>query len=123
MPTILSRCQEIKFFYNGKYEVSQEEQKVLQDLQKIMNSDLAEKFNYAKKVNLENGNFGKILTVLQKCLRQMLLAKIGSINFKGQGYSILKLKKNLRLIENLSHQSDITNINNKLALEVLLMEM
>ncbi len=118
--TILSRCQEIKFFYNGKYEISNDEKIILSGLEKIINSKLAEKFQYAKSANLEGENFGKILMVLRKYFRNLLISQVE--NSQSAGYSIEKLRKILELIEHISHQSQLYNINNKMALEVILLE-
>ena len=127
LPTIFSRCQQIKLFSTEKYEISPEEKIVMQDLLKIINSDLAEKFKYAKSVNLEEGNFNKVLNILQRYFRQLLLIKIGVIS-KNQvveikDFTIGQIKKVLELIENLIYQADKTNTNKKLALEILLMEI
>lgn len=122
LPTIFSRCQQVKFFHKESYVFSQDEQKVFQDLKGILAADLSEKFNYVKNVNLEGGNFNKILNILQKHFRQLLLAKIGLINTIEQEYTVGRLKKNLRLIEDFIYKSNIANINQKLALEILLME-
>ena len=97
MPTIFSRCQQVKFFHKESYVFSQDEQKVFQDLKGILAADLSEKFNYVKNVNLEGGNFNKILNILQKHFRQLLLAKIGLINTIEQEYTVGRLKKNLTI--------------------------
>jgi len=127
LPTIISRCQEIKFFKIGKYESSKEEQKILEDLLSIARSDLAIKFQYAKKINFEELNLNKILEILQRYFRDLLLFKIGAIkkmeeNFFNH-YSIPRVRKVIKLIENINHQLNITNVNPKLALEIVLMEM
>lgn len=123
LPTIFSRCQHIKFFYKVSNELSESEKKTMQELKKIIYSDLAEKFKYAKNVNLEEGNFNKILNILQKYFRQLLLSKISAINFTEKKYPISKIKNNLELIEDLIYKSDTANVNKKLALEILLMEI
>ena len=119
LPTITSRCQHVKFFNKNSYEFSEEEKKSIQELKIILKSDLAEKFEYTKKANLDGDRFGKILLVLQKYFRELLIDNIKS----GNNQSYLKFRDNLRLIEKLSHQSDTSNINQKLALEVLLLEL
>lgn len=123
LPTIFSRCQQVKFFDNGKYEISKDEQKVLSDLKVIISSELAEKFRYAKNVNLEEGNLSNMLRILQKYFRQLLLASIGVGSIKDTSYSMPKLKNNLTLIENLLYQTSTSHVNKKLALEVLLLEL
>lgn len=127
LPTITSRCQEIKFFQVKKYEFSKDEQEILQDLLAVLKSDLAVKFQYAKKINLEEGSLNKILEILQRHLRNLLLSKIGVVSggqtVENGDFSIKQLEKAIKLIDKINHQSNIANINNKLALEVLLMEL
>jgi len=121
--TISSRCQEIKFIdYLSNLEVDEE----LNNLLKVIDLDLAEKFRYAKSVNLEGDNFNRILNKLQRYFRDLILIEIGVITnsqFKKEGRSVKKLKKIIELIDNIEYQSNIYNINNKLALEVILMEI
>ena len=151
LPTIFSRCQAMKFFPVGKYKESKEEQNILQELLSIMHSELAVKFNYAKKINLEGDNFNIILRGLQRHFRNLMLMKIGVIkeinppkpvrpgangtkgreNYPQNGnsrpgasnYSVQTLKKIMRLIEALHKQMAETNASPKLALEILLMEI
>ncbi len=124
LSTIFSRCQTIKFFPVEKYKESQEQQRILQDLLSVIYSELAVKFQYAKKINLEGDNLNKILEVLQRYFRNLLFAKIGiGKSVVENNHSILKLKKIIRLIETLNMQISTTNANPKLALEILLMEI
>lgn len=123
LPTILSRCQMIKFFPSKKYEFSPEQKAILQNLLLILGQDLAEKFLFTKNVNLENGSVHKILEVLQRHFRSLLLIKIGVVKGEAPKYSVEKLEKILRLIEAISHQVETSNSSPKLALEVLLLEL
>lgn len=127
LPTILSRCQVVTFFPVGANLATREEQNKLQELLGIISGELAVKFQYTKKVNLEGDNANKILNVLQRYFRNMLLAKIGvmlmPISPQFSNYSIEKLKKIIRLIEVLQKQLSTTNANPKLALEILLIEI
>lgn len=122
LSTILSRCQQLKFFQKNLGVLSKDEEMMLQDVKKILGANLAEKFNYVKHTNLESGRYAKLLTVLQKYFRQLLLAKIG-IGKLQEDYPIEKLKNILTLLEKLSYQADTANVNQKLALEVLLLEL
>ncbi len=130
LPTIVSRCQEIKFFYTSKYEITKDEEKIFKNLQNVIGTDLAEKFQYAKLADLSGENFNKILNILQKYFRSLLLAKIEKNtslkihpNDLDDKYSIRRLKTILELTDKISRQSDTTNLNNKLALEIILMEI
>ncbi len=135
LPTIFSRCQSI-FFKNSRTDAELyadlRGNDAMRDLLNVINLDLSEKFKYTKAVNLEGDNFNKILNGLQRHFRNLLLAKIGvecdanilmHTNNTNNDYSIEKLKKIIRLIDDLNYQSNISNINNKLALEVILLEI
>ena len=122
--TITSRCQEVTFFLSQKEKLLETEQVEFGELLTIINSDLATKFQYAKKVNLEGDNFNNILYFLQKYFRKFLLIEIGALKGeKTHNYSLEKLKNIIRLIENINYQTIKSNLNNKLALEVLLLEI
>lgn len=113
LPTIISRCQQIKFF--GRPEISPElkkqEEKILQEITRVFSADLSEKFKYAKSLDFENQSLSQILEVLQKYFRNLLLS--GSVD------SI----KALKLIDEINFKIATTNASPKLALEVLLMQL
>jgi len=125
LPTIYSRCQQVKFFKPKNLpeneEKSGKEKEILKDLIPVLDSDFAEKFKYAKSIDFEQQKLGDILGVLQKYLRNILLQKITSEKTSGK-YSISDLKRILNLIEDLNKKLLFTNANQKLALEILLME-
>ena len=124
LPTIFSRCQTITFFPTQKYSASTEQKKLLQELLPVISSELAIKFQYAKKVNLEGDNFAAILEALQRYFRNEMLVKIGVVKQQEvSSYSLEKLKKIINLIERLHQQMLTANANAKLALEILLMEI
>lgn len=127
LPTITSRCQEMKFFQIGEHQSSEDEQKILKELLNIMTSDLAVKFQYAKNVNLDEGNLNKILGILQRYFRDLLLLKIGvtlkTPVIESKNFTIGQIKKAIKLIGDISHQSNTTNVNSKLALEIVLLEL
>lgn len=124
LATIFSRCQNIKFFPQHMYKASPAEQKTLKELLPMLNAELAAKFQYTKKVNLEGNNFNKIMEALQRYFRDLLLARIGvEKSVLENNYSVVKLKKIIRLIESLNNQISMTNANPKLALEILLLEL
>ncbi len=123
LPTIFSRCQQFKFFKRGSEDILSEDKKFFEDITRVIKMDLAEKFAYSKNINLEGDNFSKILRNLEKYFRQRLLAKIGLPKYGGGNHTLEKLKKILKLIESLSYQSSMYNINQKMALEILLLEL
>ncbi len=127
LPTIFSRCQTLKFFkpkdLPKNSEKIEREQKILKDLLPVLNSSLAEKFKYVKSLDFssqggsafggEQQKLGEILEVLQKHFREILLTD----------YSNKKVKNIINLIEDLNNKFIFTNVNPKLALEILLMEL
>lgn len=124
LPTIVSRCQTINFFSGENYQAPPQEKKLLAELLPVLSSELAVKFQYAKKANVEGENFTTILEVLQRYFRNMMLASIGVAKAEvTNAYSVEKLKKIIRFIETLRTQAAVTNINAKLALEILLLEL
>lgn len=136
LPTIFSRCQQIKFF--GKPELNQQdiekEKSILKEFLKITNSSLSEKFKYAKAVDSEERNVSEILQALEKYYRYILFLKSGINDSELKNYMpeppqslmekpISKLKEDIKLIENINNKITFTNANSKLALEVLLMNI
>jgi len=118
LPTISSRCQTITFFTKNLRDIQ-----LPKELESVIHADLAEKFKYAKGVNLEGDYFNQILDGLQQYFRNMLLGKIGVTKVAENNYSIEKLQKIITLLQTLSYQAKIYNINKKLALELLLLEL
>ncbi len=111
LPTIYSRCQQIKFskpknLPQNKEKLEKEEE-ILKNLISVLDSDLAEKFKYVKAIDFEKQKATDIIYVLQKYLRK----------------DIIKNKKSLELTEEINKNLIFTNSSPKLALEILLMEI
>lgn len=121
LPTIFSRCQHLTFLSKAKYEVSNQEQGILQNLLQVKDADLAVKFNYAKQAGVDSEQVSNILVILQKHFRQVFFSNI--ISGQGSTQDILKLKKNIELLEHIHYQVSATNVNPKLALEIVLLEL
>ena len=135
LETILSRSQTIKFF--GRKSLSQEkidrQNKILQEVLKIIPLSFSEKFKYAKSFDFEKQKLQEFLEVLQKYFRHLMFTKVGvsndlsndfqKQNFPLNNYSVLKIKKNIKLIEEIQIKIMFSNVNQKLALEVLLMQL
>jgi len=124
LPTIISRCQTIKFLRPKDLPLNSErlekDQEILKDLMPIINSNLADKFKYAKSIDFEQQDLGEILEVMQKYFRKQLLDNISDPPRLGEAGK--KAKKFLELSEEISKNLLFTNANPKLALEILLME-
>jgi len=132
LQTINSRCQTIKFFKPKDLPVNSErlkkEEEILKELIPVINSNLADKFKYVKSIDFEKQNLSEILEVMQKYLRRLLLVETGVEKKKENDVpglincSIKKIKNIINLVENINNKLLFTNVNPKLALEILLME-
>jgi DNA polymerase-3 subunit delta' len=133
LDTIRSRCQQIKFF--GKAEETQEEikrgEEILGHILKVSGADMAVKFQYAKSVDFEEISLQEILIVLEKYSRYLVFKKaigdqkgyFANIKSPMESYSVEKLRNIIELIEEINTKATFTNINQKLALENLLLEI
>ena len=106
----------------SKSEISPDEQKVMSDLQRILGADLAEKFSFAKNTNLEGENFANIINILQKFFRKELISKI-MMQSSGTKYSVFKVRNILNTLQKISHKASTSNINQKMALEIILLDL
>ncbi len=121
LETILSRCQTISFSTPKNLpqnpEKVKKEEALLKELLAVANSNLADKFKYAKAFDFETQDFGEVLELLQKHLREELLKEV-----ENKGSNLLKIKNLINLVEDLNKKLLFTNASPKLALEILLME-
>lgn len=92
-----------------------EREKIISDFEKISSSDIAERFKYAKDYYPK---LKEILDVLLDYFRDALVLKI-----KKEDRSVLKIKKTISFIQYIKYLSSTTNINPRLALEILLLEV
>jgi len=94
---------------------------VISDLIKMSNSDLAFRFQYAKNLT---GEFQNLKDTLDIWLRHFRSVLISSINGTFQtGYSLNKLGDIIKLIQETNFLISTTNVNPRLALEILMMEL
>jgi len=154
-PTILSRCQIIKFYPIKKEEIENyfknqgvkegkikeileisnnkpgealdflmEPQKLEERIQrkkelvKILKSDLSFRFQYAKEISKES-NLKEILNIWLSCFRENLLTNLNS----KQPEILKKLKNILQKIQSTIFLISTTNVNPRLALEILMLEI
>jgi len=162
LPTILSRCEIIKFSPVKTTEVKkflesqklskkefeeitnsckgkpgllidfiryprklENQKRAKQDLVKIINSPIAIRFQYANNLLQDHQLLRETLDVWLEYYRDRFLAKINQSytdDFRNES-SLLVLKKNLWLIQSTISLIATTNINTKLALENLMMEL
>lgn len=116
LPTIISRCQTLKFLRPKDLpqnpEKIKKDEEILKEIIPILNSSFAEKFKYVKAIDFQDQKILDILEVIQRHLRDVLMADYGN----------KKVIKILNLIEDLNNKLLFTNASPKLALEILLME-
>ena len=118
----------IEVFLNEEKLKSQE--RFVEDIKKINNSDLALKFKYAKSLagEIENSPGLKLSDIFEIWLgyfRSIFLdslagEKTGEIE---RAQAIGKTKKSILAIQNINYLVSTTNINTKLALEILLLDI
>lgn len=118
------------------------EQKVVKEISQLVNSDFAFRFQYAKNLSQDSQLLFETLDIWLRHFRDILFSKINSApfcpkrcgikkieNLKNQyyssisNYSVKKLKKLLQLIQETNFLISTTNVNPRLALEILLIEL
>jgi len=102
------------------------QEKLVSDLIKLSNSDLAFRFKYAKDFfNIPINNLKETLETWLRYLRNIFLSRLTETK-KAESfnhYSLSKLKNVIKLIQSTNFLVSTTNVNSKLALEILLMEL
>jgi len=117
----LDFLKDLKNFENQKQKIA--------ELLKIAskNSTISSKFNYAKDVSFENKDLKEILEVWLRYFRGILLLRIKQNQEQKtesfNHYSVPKLESIINNIQNTIFLISKTNINPKLALEVLMLEL
>lgn len=156
LPTILSRCQIIKFYPVKKEEIEnylkgqgmreeesqliskisqgrpgvaidflrepkklKEREELLNELIRLTKTDLTSRFQYAKTIS-KTANLKEILNLWLFYFREKL---ISNLNSKGEPWKIGKLVKILEKIQNINFLISTTNVNPRLALEILMIEL
>lgn len=96
--------------------------KIIKELIKISNSGLASRFQYAKELSRES-NLREILDIWLSYFRNVLLSTINNQQSTINKYSFPKLKNILNQIQNTNFLLMSTNVNPRLALEILMLEL
>lgn len=166
-PTILSRCEIIKFYSVPETEIKnylinneipekeiqeiikisqgrpgvaidlvtdpqklENQRKKTKELIRILNSGLVARFKYVKELSQNFQEMKEALNIWLSYFRRILLARLTtSLLEKERGfegfpqYSLPKLKNNLNLIQRTNFLISTTNINSRLALENLMLEL
>lgn len=101
------------------------QKKVIEDVIKISNSDLAFRFQYVKEISgtaANTSNLREILNIWLSYFRDILTSKVKNPNLY-PNYTLSKLKNILKLIQNTNFLVSTTNVNPRLALEILMLEL
>jgi DNA polymerase-3 subunit delta' len=126
---------EIFDFYQGKIgeiinllnnpKKVEEKIKLIKELKKLISSPLARRFNYVNDLLKRDIDINELLTLwlafFRREILKILLQKKENV-FWQTNYSILKLKKILSEIQNITFLLAKTNINQRLALEKIVLE-
>ncbi len=121
LPTVVSRLQKIRFF-SGREEQTEKEKKFISDLLTISNAGLVSRFQFAKEFSSEN--LKEILDAWLKYFRKILISRLlGSKKDDFSRYSLTKIKNIIKVIQRLDFLLLSSNLNSRLALEILLMEL
>lgn len=107
----------IEFFKNPKKLEFQ--QQILKEISKLIRSDLSLRFSYAKKLTERPQDLREILGIWLNYFREILLKR----KFLAINYSESKIRRILKLIQTVNFLILTTNINKRLALEMLMLEL
>lgn len=144
LPTILSRVQKIRFFATKEFQRNEINSQFALDLNRIIRSDFATRFQYAK--DLASQNLEEILDDWLEYFRGILISRLCFAEASAKAslakttmrqvrldrqektevfnqYSLVKLKDILNQIQLTRTLISTTNVNPRLALEILLMKL
>jgi len=118
------------FNFLSDFQKIEGQKKLISDLLKISDSDLADRFQYAKALSeksseLEAKNLKEILDIWLRYFRSIFLSRIAGKKKDEpfSQYSLSKLKNIIKDIQTTDLLISTTNINPRLALEMLLMQL
>jgi DNA polymerase-3 subunit delta' len=122
-------AEEISEFSNGKPGVAidfisdidklKNQKKIVEELIIISKADLSFRFQYAKNLYFKN-NIKEVLDIWLRYFRKALILRINSkINLE----EINKFKKIIEQIQNINFLISTTNVNIRLALEILMLKL
>lgn len=121
LPTIVSRVQKIRFF-PGNGHKTEEDQEIISNLIKLSQADLSCRFQFAKDTSAEK--LKEILETWLRYFRKLFISRLSGEKIKDFNYySLTKIKDVIKRIQSLNFLLATTNINPRLALEILLMEL
>jgi len=96
-----------------------EREKIIADLNKVLASDITGRFQYARSLSQSPGGAKEILDTWLNYLRNMLIFSLNKPTFK---YPAAKMANMINLVQNTNFLLSSTNINVRLALEVMMLD-
>ena len=102
-------------------ETLKNQKRITRELVKVSNKGLAFRFQYVKELVKEE-NLREILNIWLNYFRNLLIAKLNN-GESSKTYSLSKLKNIIKLIQGTNFLISTTNVNQKLALEILMLEL
>lgn len=102
-------------------ETLKNQKRIIRELVKVSNKGLAFRFQYVKELVKEE-NLREILNIWLNYFRNLLIAKLNN-GESSKTYSLSKLKNIIKLIQGTNFLISTTNVNPKLALEILMLEL
>jgi len=95
--------------------------KKIKEIEDLSKSDLCQRFEYVKTLTEDSVDLKEILKIWTFYFRNILITKLSG---KGKdSYSLVKLKKILHSIQSADHLISSTNVNSRLLLETLMIEL
>lgn len=104
-------------FLRTPQKLKEREEKI-KEINRLINANLSQRFQYAKDLS-QTDNLKETLDIWLSYFRSVLLKEIQ----EKKEYHLLKLKNILRLIQNIDFLIATTNINTRLALEILMINL
>lgn len=115
----------INFLLNP--EKLEKENQILKEILNLSKRDLYSRFQYIKSLENENILTNEIIKILTEYFRYLLIGQFNKSLIEGQlfkeNYSLSKLKEILEFLNEVYFLISFTNINKKLALEMLMMKL
>lgn len=102
-------------------KINERRQKI-EELNKILNSDISFRFQRAKDLSQEP-NLRELLHIWLSYFRDALIDRSLTSDIKHSDYSLSKLKNIIRQIQSVNFLISTTNVNPRLALEILMLEL
>ncbi len=131
-----NKAKEIVNFCSGKPGLAlnflKEPQKLedikqrIKKFDELSKSDLYVRFQYAQELSKQPQDIKEVLDIWLRYVRKILLEKLQITNYKLQttnNYSLAKLTEIIKRIQNIRFLISTTNVNSRLALETLMLEL